>query len=77
MRYLLAVGIGVLTAVAAATLWFIVKFVLPLVIPHLIRRVGLSHGGVGHAHAYIRSESIWIAAMIGFVAGVAWTLWTQ
>ena len=33
MRYLTAAGFGVLTAIAAAILWIVVLFVLPLTVP--------------------------------------------
>jgi len=77
MRYLAAAGVGVLTAIAAAILWIVVRLVLPIAIPFLIDRLGLNQADVGGGTAVIGSGSILLAALIGFVGGVAWMLWRR
>jgi hypothetical protein len=73
MRYLTAVGFGVLTGLATAILWIVVRFILPLAAPYLLSRTGTT-GGIGAASAVISSASILLAALIGFIGGVAWML---
>jgi hypothetical protein len=75
MRYLTAAGVGVLTAIAAAMLWIVVRFVLPLVVPLLLSRIGATQSGSGGAGVVVGSESISLAALLGFVGGFAWKLW--
>jgi hypothetical protein len=77
MRYLTAAGVGVLAAMAAAILWIVVRFVLPIAVPLLIARLGMNRTGAGSAGAVIGSGSILLAALIGFVGGVAWMLWRR
>ena len=81
MRYLTAAGFGVLTAIATAMLWIVVKFVLPIVVPLFLSRLALGlagrQSGVGIAGAFIGSGSILLAALLGFVGGVVWMLWRQ
>jgi hypothetical protein len=74
MRYLTAAGVGVLTAIATATLWIVVRFVLPLAVPILLSRIGASQSGSGSAGAVIGSGSILLAALVGFVGGFVWML---
>jgi hypothetical protein len=73
-RYLTAAGFGVLTAIATAILWIVVRFVLPIVVPVFLSRIGATQSGAGGAGAFIGSGSILLAALIGFVGGVAWIL---
>ena len=75
MRYLTAVGFGVLTAMATAILWIVVRFILPIVAPIFLSRLGASRSGSGGAGAFIGSGSILLAALVGFVGGFVWMLW--
>jgi hypothetical protein len=75
MRYLLAAGIGVVTGIATAILWILVRFVLPIALPFLVSRTAQTgSGGVGAAGAMIGTASILLAALLGFVGGILWTL---
>jgi hypothetical protein len=75
MRYLTAAGFGVLTAIATAIVWIVVRFVLPLAVPIVLSRVGATQSGSGGAGAVIGSGSILLAALLGFVGGFVWMLW--
>jgi hypothetical protein len=77
MRYLTAAGFGVLTAIATTILWVLVKFVLPMAVPLFLSRIGATQSGSGAAGAVIGSGSIVLAALLGFVGGVVWMLWTR
>jgi hypothetical protein len=77
MRYLAAAGFGVLTAIAATILWIVIRFVLPVVVPFLISRIGANQSGSGGAGAVIGSGSIILAALLGFIGGFAWMLWRR
>ena len=77
MRYLIAVGVGVLTAIATAMLWVVVRFVIPVAAPMFLSWTGASQSGAGGAGAVVGSGSIFMAALLGFVAGVAWMLWRR
>ena len=77
MRYLAAAGFGVLTAIATAILWIVIAFVLPIALPFLLSRTGLSQSGSGGAGAVIGSGSILLAALLGFVGGLVWMLWRR
>ena len=77
MRYLTAAGFGVLSAIAAAILWIIVRFVLPLAVPLFLSRIGATQSDSGGAGAVIGSGSILLAALLGFVGGLVWMLWRR
>ena len=80
MRYLTAAGVGVLTAIAAAILWIVVGFVLPLVLPVLFSRIGAARsgsGGIAAVSVGISSGSVRLAALLGFAGGVGWMLWRR
>jgi hypothetical protein len=77
MRYLTAAGFGVLTGIATAILWIVVRFVLPLAVPVFLSRIGTTQSGSGGAGAVIGSGSILVAALLGFVGGFAWMLWRR
>ena len=77
MRYLTAIGFGVLTAIATAILWIVVRFVLPIAVPLVVSRIGATDSGSGGAGAVIGSGSILLAALLGFAGGVAWMLWKR
>jgi hypothetical protein len=62
------------TALATAILWIVVRFVLPIVVPLFLSRIGLSRSGGGIAGAFIGSGSILLAALLGFVGGLVWIL---
>lgn len=75
MRYLIAAGAGVLTAIATAVFWILVRFVAPIALPFLISRTTAGgSGGVGAVGAVIGTGSILLAALIGFVGGFLWVL---
>jgi hypothetical protein len=75
MRYLIGAGFGVLTAIATAILWTVVRFVLPLAVPLFPFRIGATRSGNGGADGVIGSGSILLAALLGFVGGLLWMLW--
>jgi hypothetical protein len=77
MRYLSAAGVGVLTGVATAILWIVVRFVLPIAIPFFLSRGGAIESGSGGAGGVIDSGSILLAALLGFVGGLVWMLWRR
>ena len=77
MRYLTAAGFGVLTAIAAAILWIVVRFVFPLAVSIFLSRVGATQSGSGGAFVVIGSGSILLAALLGFVGGFVWMLWRR
>jgi hypothetical protein len=77
MRYLSAAGFGVLTAIATAILWIVVRIVLPLAVPLFLSRIGSTQSGSGGAVAVIGSGSIFLAASLGFVGGFVWMLWRR
>jgi hypothetical protein len=77
MRYLTAAGFGILTAIATAILWIVVRFVLPLAVRLFLSRIGATQSGSGGAGAVIGSGSILLAALLGFVGGLVWMLWRR
>ncbi len=77
MRYLTAAGFGLLTAIATAILWIVVRFILPLAVPFFLSRMGATQSGSGGAGAVIGSGSILLAALLGFVGGLVWMLWRR
>jgi hypothetical protein len=74
MRYLTAAGFGLLTALATAIVWILVRIVLPVAVPIFLSWTDTIQSGSGGAGAVIGSGSILIAALLGFVGGCAWTL---
>lgn len=75
MRYLTAAGFGVLTALATAIVWIVIRFVLPLAVPLFLSRIGATQSGSGVGGAVIGSGSILLAALFGFVGGLVRMLW--
>jgi hypothetical protein len=71
MIYVKSVLFGVAGAVAASVLWVLAAFVLPILIPQVLSRLG-GGDGVGAAGARITSDSILLAALIGFAVGFYW-----
>ena len=71
MIYLKSVLFGVAGAVVASVLWILAAFVLPILIPQVLSRVG-GGDGAGVAGASITSNSILLAALLGFAAGFYW-----
>jgi hypothetical protein len=69
MVYLKSFLFGIGGAVLAVVLWFTVAFILPLYVPYLVARV---KGTGGASSAYVGSDSILIAALIGFIIAFAW-----
>ena len=74
MIYARSLLAGILGGLAAAVLWMVVAFILPIAIPVVIGR--LTNTG-GAAVASIGSGSILAAALIGFLIGVVWYLRAQ
>jgi hypothetical protein len=73
MLYLKSVLIGIGGAIAAAFLWIVVSFWLPLFAPTLVSPL-FNRGGSGVSGAVITSESILLAALFGFIAAAGWAL---
>lgn len=71
MIYVKSFLFGTLTAIAAAILWILAVFVVPIVVPFALSRL-TGAGGVGAAS--IGSGSILVAALVGFVAGFFWRM---
>jgi hypothetical protein len=74
MLYVKSALFGIAGAIAAAALWVLAAFVLPIVVPMLMARftrwnVG---AGAGIGAASIGSGSILLAALIGFAAAFYW-----
>jgi hypothetical protein len=69
MIYLKSIVAGIVAAVAVAVLWILAVFVFPILIPLIMSRVSGS-GGIGIVS--IGSDSILIAALVGFVSGFYW-----
>jgi hypothetical protein len=69
MVYLKSFLFGMGGAVLAVILWFTVAFILPLYVPYLLARV---RGTGGVSSGYVSSDSILIAALIGFITAFAW-----
>ena len=69
--YLKTFLVGIGGSVVAMLLWITCALFLPIYLPFLISRV-TGTGGVGAA--YIRSGSVLVAALIGFVIGAAWEM---
>lgn len=77
MRYLAAAAVGVLGAIAATIAWIVLRFGVPIVVPHLISRMGFNQSGSGGSGAVIGSWSIMLAALAGFIAGCSWSIWRR
>jgi hypothetical protein len=71
MLYLKSVLSGIGGAMVAAVLWTVVSFWLPLFVPMLVGRL-LNRGGASGAR--ITSDSILLAALVGFIAAGWWAL---
>jgi len=69
MIYLRSTLFGVGGAVLAAVLWITVKFVLPMYVPYVVSRIMQTGGASG---ASITSDSILIAALVGFIIAFVW-----
>ena len=71
MLYVKSVLIGIGGAIVAAVLWTVVSFWLPIFLPMLVGRL-LNRGGASGAR--ITSDSILLAALVGFIAAAGWAL---
>ena len=71
MIYLKSVLFGIAGAIGVSVLWILAAFALPILIPQLMSRLG-GGDGAGAAGAIITSDSILVAALIGFAAGFYW-----
>jgi hypothetical protein len=69
--YLKSVLFGIVGAIVVSVLWILAAFVLPILIPQVLSRLG-GGDGVGAGGARITSDSILVAALIGFAAGFYW-----
>jgi hypothetical protein len=70
VRFFRSVLFGLTTAILAAAVWIVVKFVLPIAVPYLTSR--FSNDNIGGATAEITSGSILVALLLGFAAGFFW-----
>ena len=78
MLYLKSFLVGIVGAIVAVVLWIVVSLVLPLFVPMLIDRSSIpmlidpirNSGGVGFAS--VDSNSILLAALVGFVIAAWW-----
>ena len=71
MIYVKSVLCGIGGAIVAALLWVVVSFALPIFLPMLVNGM-LNRGGASGAS--ISSDSILLAALVGFVAAAWWSL---
>lgn len=71
MIYLKSALFGIAGAILVSVLWILATFVLPLAIPQLLSRLG-GGDGAHAAGARIASDSILLAALVGFAAGFYW-----
>ena len=71
MIYLKSAMFGIAGAILVSVLWILAAFVLPILIPQVMSRLG-GGDGAGAAGASISSNSILLAALIGFAAGFYW-----
>jgi len=69
MVYLKSFLSGIGGAVLAAVIWFTLAFILPLYGPYLTARI---RGTGGVSSAQVGSNSILIAALLGFIIAFAW-----
>ena len=69
MIYAKSVLFGIGGAIVAALFWLVTSFVLPIFMPMLVARM-LNRGGASGAS--ITSDSILLAALVGFVAAAWW-----
>jgi len=67
--YIKSVLFGIGGAIVASVLWILIAFVLPIFVPYLIGRI---RGASGVSGAYLTSDSVVIAAFLGFVVGFGW-----
>lgn len=65
---------GLTGAIVAVVLWSAVTLVLPIFVPYLVGRI-TGEGGVGGG--YVTSNSILLAALVGFVLAFAWEWYRQ
>jgi len=71
MLYVKCFLVGIGGAIVAAVLWIGVSFAIPIFVPMLVGRL-LNRGGASGAS--ITSDSILLAALIGFVIAAGWAL---
>jgi hypothetical protein len=71
MVYFRSFVVGIVAALATAAIWILATFVLPIALPMLVSWASGEGGGAG---AYIGSDSILAAALVGFIAGFVWHL---
>ena len=69
MIYLKSFLLGIGGAIVASLLWIAVVFLLPIYWPYVISRV---RGTGGVSTGYVGSNSILIAALIGFITAFTW-----
>ena len=71
MIYVKSILAGIVAALVGAVLWVLTAFVIPVFVPFLMSRVTGS-AGAGVGAAYIGSDSVLAAALVGLVAGFWW-----
>jgi len=77
VRYFMAAGVGILTGIAAAILWIVVRFVLPFAYSFFLARIATPQSGSGGVGAVIGSGSLLLAAALGFLGGFVGMLWRR
>ena len=65
---------GFAGAFVAVILWIVITLIVPIFVPYLVGRLT---GGGGVGGGYVTSNSILLAALIGFVLAVAWEWYRQ
>ncbi len=69
MVYVKSILFGLGGAVLAAVLWITATLLLPIFLPYAISRI---RGTGGDSFGRVTSDSILIAALVGFVIAFAW-----
>jgi hypothetical protein len=73
MIYVKSFLFGIGGAVAASVLWIVIMFVLPLWAPYVIGRL---RGSGGMSIGRITSNSVLLAALLGFLVAFGWS-WSR
>ena len=69
MVYVTSILFGLGGAVLSAVLWITATLLLPIFLPYAISRIT---GTGGDSFGRVTNDSIWIAALVGFIIEFAW-----
>jgi hypothetical protein len=72
MLYAKGLLFGFVGAIVAAALWVLAVFIVPIFAPMLISRLT---GAGGASGASISSQSMLVAALVGFIAAFVWRVY--